>query len=278
MLTLKIVELIAHPARVVNEDLFDHGGQAAWIFDGATGIAKDTIPGAGSDPQWLVQTTSQELKRVWDDVLPTRDLLRRAAEGTIARYNEILPSPPPLIERPTACFAMARIWKGSLEISTLYDSGVLYRGSNGTRTFGCEGSPLAKKIHHERDRLIAEGTPVAQLHELLMPMERDFRSRANSDGGYDIVDTTTRWAERIEIETVETRAGDMFLLTTDGLYRLIDVFGKYDAASLVEAAATRGLSSLYDELRGLEAADAACTQFPRAKISDDVAAALVSLE
>jgi hypothetical protein len=275
---LTVTDKISHPGKTVNEDWFDHNDQAAWIFDGASGIVKDTIPGAASDPAWLSQTTSDEIKRVWDNNTPTRDILLPASQNTIRRYDDLMgDTAPPLIERPTACFAMARLWNDRLEVSTLYDSGIIYQSRTNVVTFGCVGSPLAKEVHKERDRLIADGTMPSQLHDLLLPMERQFRSMANVDGGYDIVDLTSRWAERLAFQTISIKSGDRLLLTTDGLYRLIDVFGKYDAASLIEAASRHGLESLYDELRALEISDSACSEFPRAKISDDVCAALLTI-
>ena len=270
-----VQDVISYAAKTVNEDLFDHNDQAAWIFDGASGIVKDTIPGTASDPHWLVHTMNDELKQIWDDSLPTRDLLLAAIEATIARYNQLVPNPPQLIERPTACFAMVRLWQGALEISTIYDSGVLYRSEQGTQTFGCVGSGTHKIIHKAIDQFIAAGATPAEIPALVLPLELDFRRGANIDGGYDIIDLTTRWINRINTHRINPRPMDCLLLTTDGLYRLIDIIHQYDAASLLDIAEKRGLASLYRELREIENNDSACTKFPRAKISDDVAAALI---
>jgi hypothetical protein len=65
------------------------------------------------------------------------------------------------------------------------------------------------------------------------------------------------------------------LLATDGLMRLVEVYGAYDADGLVAAAADKGLAALLRELRGIEAADAGCARFPRIKPSDDATGVLL---
>ena len=75
------------------------------------------------------------------------------------------------------------------------------------------------------------------------------------------------------------KAGNIrhLLLVSDGLYRLVDVFGTTTAAGLMERALAQGLLPLYSELRGLELADADCSDYPRVKAHDDASAILVAL-
>ncbi len=60
--------------------------------------------------------------------------------------------------------------------------------------------------------------------------------------------------------------------------RLVEMFERYDRASLMAAVLQRGVSSLHDELRELEAADAECLRYPRTKPSDDATALLLAAE
>lgn len=277
---LRLVEAIAHASKAANEDLFDCNAEAAWIFDGASGIGPGVIAGAPSDPWWLVHAVNDALKANWRDDLATPDLCRAAMTDVAARFAEAAGSPPPdLADCPTACLLMARLWEGRLELSSVGDCWMLRAGADGVTEFGVKISDeVAAPVRDELARLTAAGVAGAELFERLVPLERAVRAKANIDGGYAIVDLTDRWTGRLARAEVEAAPGDTLLLMTDGFYRLIDTFGLYDAQTLMTAARRGGLAPLYDELRAVEQADAACVRFPRIKKSDDVAAALLVIE
>ncbi len=66
--------------------------------------------------------------------------------------------------------------------------------------------------------------------------------------------------------------GDSVLLMTDGFSALVDAYAVYDAEGLFAAVEARGLAALGQELRAVEAEDAACVRYPRFKRSDDATA------
>ena len=271
-------EQIAHPCKFYNEDLFDHNEQAAWIFDGASGIGPKTIADAPTDPYWLVHTLNKEIGRAWNGTAATPAILKQAAKAMIARYEiAVAGNPPPMIDRPTACLMMARLDDRTMTISSVGDCWIVYRTNGKLGDFGVTHMEAAQPVYDERARLIAAGTPQPEMEKALLPKERDFRAKANIDGGYAIVDTSTRWIERLHTRSVEVNAGDKVLLMTDGFYRLIDTIQDYTPETLLHAAEMRGLESLYTELRSKENADEACTLYTRTKVRDDVAAALLTV-
>jgi hypothetical protein len=62
---------------------------------------------------------------------------------------------------------------------------------------------------------------------------------------------------------------------SDGFYRLVDVYRRHSYDTLLTAAETSSLAPLLDELRAIEAADAACRLYPRLKPRADATAVLV---
>ena len=60
---------------------------------------------------------------------------------------------------------------------------------------------------------------------------------------------------------------------TDGFYRLVDLYGLYTDAGLVEACIKRGLEAQLEELRNFEATGAR-TAARAVKAADDASAAL----
>lgn len=280
MAELRLIERIdqASGARA-SEDLFDRNSQAAWIFDGATGIVPDIIAGAPSDPHWLVHAVNAGLKAHWDDAAPTGDLLQAAAEHAIGRF-EAEPSTPelPIIDGPTACLLMARLWQGRLQLTTLGDCWLLRSSGGRVTEFGRKPGDGAGPVGREAARLRAAGVDGADLFERLLPLERQRRATANTDRGYAIVDLSLRWVGRGHQETAPASTGDHLFLMTDGLYRLIDTFHVHDGRSLMDVALHGGLAPLLAQLRDLEAADEACEAHPRGKVRDDVAAALLIID
>jgi hypothetical protein len=65
---------------------------------------------------------------------------------------------------------------------------------------------------------------------------------------------------------------------SDGFYRLVDVFGRFDPDQLFDAAVSQGLRALYHELRDLETQDEDCRDHVRFKPRDDATAVLLQVE
>ena len=68
-------------------------------------------------------------------------------------------------------------------------------------------------------------------------------------------------------------------IVSDGFFRLVNVFGAYDAADLVaNALRGGGLRALCTELRSREADDPSCRTYPRLTRMDDASAILVRIQ
>jgi hypothetical protein len=67
------------------------------------------------------------------------------------------------------------------------------------------------------------------------------------------------------------------LLASDGFLALASDYARYTPETLLAAAAARGLGTLGEELRAVEASDPEGLRFPRFKRSDDATALLLVL-
>ena len=75
------------------------------------------------------------------------------------------------------------------------------------------------------------------------------------------------------MRNVELEHGASILVMTDGFYRLVDLYGLYTDAALVEACITDGLRAQLDKLRNYEATGAH-TAARAVKAADDASAAI----
>ena len=80
-------------------------------------------------------------------------------------------------------------------------------------------------------------------------------------------------AGRLHQTTIPVSAGDEVLICSDGFSALEETYLAYSSQSLLEAANSKGLNELYQELRHIEhIVDPTGEKFPRFKRSDDATA------
>jgi len=103
---------------------------------------------------------------------------------------------------------------------------------------------------------------------------QDVRALHNTDKGYWVFGVETEAAAHIVHQIAPAPPGTRVLMMTDGFYRLVSPYGRYDDAVLIEAASRQGLGVLPGELRALEADPADDARIGRFKTSDDATALL----
>jgi hypothetical protein len=120
-----------------------------------------------------------------------------------------------------------------------------------------------------RARLAATPVRRARIMDDVMDELRRRRARLNQPGGYWMLGVDPRAAAAMDVRTLALDRPTRVLLASDGLWRLVDHFGRYDAAGLLDAAFVQGVAALIAELRRFEADDRDCRRVPRVKPSDD---------
>ena len=132
----------------------------------------------------------------------------------------------------------------------------------------------------ERARAIAKEknlSPASGLSRLeFIGALRDSRNRINS-GTYWLFSPDARAASHVSRRVIKVQPGAVLLLATDGFLALASDYGVYSADSLIDAALSKGLAALGEELRAIEANDTGGDKFPRFKKSDDATALLIRL-
>jgi len=288
---MEVVALLTEGAAAGgNEDTVGWCGDArtgaAWVVDGATGVAGRTYvagPADGSDAAWY----ARRLGRALATQPPNGDLPRTMA-GAIAdvaaQWAAVAEPDVPTYGLPSAAVAYVRWRGGVLSYAGLGDCSVLVRAAGGpARPLGPAGVSKAEvALNAAVRKLQDEGVsdPEAR-RQALMDRLRTARGRMNRPGGYWIFSIEPAAADHLNLDEVRFAAaepdgaGGHVLLATDGFHRLVDPYGLYDPDGLVRAAADKGLEALYAELRAVEAADADCRRFPRIKPADDASAVLL---
>src|SRR6202034_2954118 len=102
----------------------------------------------------------------------TLALCRSAARQVIEQFSQAVRQPaPPLIDRPTACWLMARLWDNQLELSAVGDCQLIHSSTAGILEFGGKIGDVAAPVRDELARLKAAGVEAKDLGRLLLPLE-----------------------------------------------------------------------------------------------------------
>jgi hypothetical protein len=254
---------------------FDEAGGWACVIDGATDVGPVRIfSAAESDAAryaeiFAAEITAnpadpREIPQAWFARLLPK--LRAAVE----REVKIPLKDAPLASYPTAAATWVRARKGMLEGATLGDSIAIVRTPEGQVTVFGEASKPADE--QKRALKVMAMTPEERMQWL-----RDVRAIHNTANGYWVFGVQPTAAAHIVHQTTPAPAGTRALVMTDGFYRLVTPYARYTDAELIEAANTKGLGALMNELRGLEASPEDDAKIGRFKTSDDATALLMEV-
>lgn len=273
--TLVVIDAVCEPSGAVNEDRWSALEHSAWVLDGSTGLTRNRVLPGASDALWLMERVDIGLKGCADEAPSLAAALRLILEEARAEFARVaLRRDGEAADMPCGSLAMLRVREGVAEMSSLGDCRILHGDG---RAFGTSGvTALDDRLVDEVAALQRQGVPHREIWERLLPMTRRHRALMNRPDGYWTTDVTGAGLEHIEVERVAARAGDHFLLMSDGFYRLVDTYQRYTYPKLMEAARC-GLAALLRELREIEENDPECRKYPRLKPCDDVTAVLVRI-
>jgi hypothetical protein len=276
---IEIIELVSLAGDHLNEDRAGHarfasGAGAAWVIDGATGLAdREEVPDGPTDAAWLAETLSALLAAQDPAERPARDYFAALLGEVAARYAAAVPDRDrlPAWALPSAAGMWLRLNGPRLELAWQGDCVALVEQRGTIRLAGAEPARAWEDDINQvvRARLAARPGPQGVLLTVLRDELRRRRARLNQPDGYWMLGIDPRAAAAIEVSALELDAPARVLLASDGLWRLVDHFGRYDAAGLLAAAFRDGLARLLATLRQLEQDDPECRLVPRVKPHDD---------
>lgn len=268
----------------INEDLVQVYERDGWtdilLLDGATPLTGERYIGAGaSDPAWFVRQFAADLGAVLRADATQEDQVQAALARTRAAFEAAGGNADvPAWAWPIATLSWVRIRHAAgagaerLELYCLGDSKVLLRRPDGSAVdLDPFDNPQERVTQAAVAALVAEGIddPAARW-ERLLPMLRARRAEQNLAVPPYVLCVAPRGPFAARTAQVPVPAGALLLVLSDGLYRLVDVYGLHSDTSLLDACAARGLDALLDELRRFEAGAVAAGL--AAKAADDASA------
>ena len=259
-----------------NEDSFGWTQNAACVFDGATGLGAQLMPGS-SDAQWLANFAARRFcAHAERDGGAIRDWLRATATEAANSFVALrLRAPAENYEIPHASGVMAALDGELLRVLWFGDCALLLRDQSGKCLL--LGDTLAKRESErarvERLKSKRPANPTGVRDEFL-PALRASRNLVNT-GDEWLFAPDPACAGHAKAAEARITTETIVLLASDGFLALASDYQRYSPEDLLSAVQRDGLQNLGEELRAIERADADGVAFPRFKTSDDATALLL---
>ena len=267
-----------NPAKA-NDDAWMAASVLAAVIDGATCLNDPIMPGT-SDAAWFSHLAAERLLE--HQYGGTAQAALRAAVIDLEAAFALHRSRPPVAMHEVPCASLMLIAPAGSALITALSYGdcsaiVLHDGSALVI-----GDALAKRaVEANEVAKLAQDAGVdpasTSTRAEFLPSLRESRNRYNQGEGPWILVPHVNCVDHAKVGEFSAPTGTVILLASDGFTALVSDYGMYDAAGLVSAAKSIGLSSLMTELREIESNDPSGKQFARYKKSDDATAILVQI-
>lgn len=263
-----------------NEDIWGHSDDAVWVFDGATGLAPDQLvaPAGQTDPRWLVEQAHDSLLDNADKIDDMQQLYQTVLSDCARAFSQQARRQPDAPhEYPMAASLIVKQEGDQVTSGALSDCSLIIEMTEGLKTISGDEAHAALDAQSAARMAeeVAKGYTFDQARANIMPLLRHSRSLANQSGGYSVFTPDAGISDRVRLNHFNVKPGAMALLMSDGFYALVEKYKAYTDQSLLEAAKTKGLEALYNQLREIENADDNGADYARTKKSDDATAVLV---
>jgi hypothetical protein len=264
-----------------NDDALAHFGRAAVVMDGATGLGERLLPGP-SDAAWIARFGANRLMAHLKEGAAAQVALKAALADAEKSFGGLARrKPQETYEIPFASMMLTVESAAGFDALWFGDCAALVK--RGTDAAFIVGEAFDKKsVERDGAARLAQKTGLAPAagvtHPDILPALRRARNHLNIEGGkHWVFGPDARAADHAGFARVAAPSGSHVLIGSDGFFALVSEYDAYDCESLMDAARSKGLAALGEELRAIEEADPEGRKYPRFKKSDDATALLLRM-
>ncbi|WP_390356501.1 hypothetical protein [Virgibacillus halophilus] len=134
-----------------------------------------------------------------------------------------------------------------------------------------------QKMATKRAEKASEGQDLQSLRKMVEPILLQNRLKANTLGGYSVIDGSTEALDFLERGRVSLNRVSKILLVSDGLFLPHKLEGTEPWLKTASLAFSEGIQGLVTEVKRREEVDPECKIYPRLKKLDDKTGILIEL-
>ncbi|WP_374017761.1 protein phosphatase 2C domain-containing protein [Paenibacillus thiaminolyticus] len=173
----------------------------------------------------------------------------------------------------SAAFALFRVREDWIEYVQAGDCMLFAKYEDGTyrRLTHDQVAPFDRVLLHKRQEALELGVrEPAEILRYLLPFQRENRFRANTRGGYAVLNGDLELERGLETGRISRSGLTAIYAVTDGFFHGMESEKQEDIwIPMLEAIDRQGLEAYAKQLIEREEADSDCSVCPRLKISDD---------
>lgn len=263
---------------------FDESAGTGWVVDGATDVGTrrvfpDQIESETgltfyeSDAAWYAETLSERFTQPPQPGESAKAYLERVIHDIAARADAdaiVRLADEPRHNMPSAGGIWARRDGDAVEFAMLGDCMGIVRTGGRTRLIGNLAAVQAEHALNRDQLKRPEGKAIGYASA------REDRNKINLPGEHFVFSVHPEAAAHAMVERVRLDGDGHILLMSDGFFRLIEPYKKYDADGLMDAALKdEDLLDLMGELRAQETNPDDDARLGRLKMRDDACALLL---
>lgn len=236
------------------------------VLDGATALVGDGEDGGHADVVWFVRAFADAFGRLLDAGTSDAALLDAAAQAASRAWRARTRARTGGHERPPYAWPVASLlWlrvgqredgTAAVRLRSLGDCKALLRLPDGSvRDLDPFDNPQEASLYREVAALRAEGVhEPADVFARMLPSLRARRTAQNTAPRPQVLCALPQGAFGVRESAFEAPPGSLLLAMSDGFWRLVEPYGLYTTAGLMDACAGAGLEALLRALRGHEGA------------------------
>ncbi|MEY9969555.1 hypothetical protein ABIA33_007644 [Streptacidiphilus sp. MAP12-16] len=273
------IEIATEPARSgrPNEDFIAASPSAVVLLDGAgTPVGSDS--GCTHGVPWYVARLGVHLlaqaTNHSDQALT--DCLSAAIAETAELHVDTCDLSHP--GTPSATVIAARLTDSALEYLVLADSTLVIAPASGAAPVAITDDREAAVGAALRGPMDAEASGTPEHTAALRAYVEAMRAHRNQRGGFWVAAADPRAAAEAITGSIPRADINGFALLSDGASRLVDRFQLADWRQALQLIRDQGPAALIDHVRDAEHSDPEGRRWPRGKVHDDTAIAVVTLE
>lgn len=246
-----------------NEDWVAVSPAVAVVLDGVT-VFSDTVTGCQHGTPWYVrQLGTRLLAAAADPAVPLAAALARPIREVAALHEDVCDLSH--VGAPSAAVAVARFGEQLADYLVLADVTILFDHASG----------LSVVTDKRVASTVADLEGQRDIGPQIMERREQYR---NQEGGYWVAAADPDVAEHAITGSAPLSELRHTVVMTDGATRLVTPFERDDWNSLLNLSISNGAKAAIERVRRTERDDPEGNRWPRFKISDDAAIAVIGID
>ncbi len=269
----KINQILCEGASEVNEDIIGYGDDFAIILDGSTGLRKKHLDNVDNLAKWYVTNFIQVISKYISKDASLYEVVITCIDEVKNLLKKIHPYKIEKIDLPSASISIIRLNNNRLEVFSLGDCTTIikYKTAEIITVYDNTVTKLDNEVIEEMINLRKrKGINIIDTRNLVNELLIKNRYKKNTENGYWILGFEKEAVKHAYYKEFDLEKIDKVYMMSDGMAEYYEELGIVSSVNeFIDELDTKGVDTLYREMRKVQEEDNLCNKYPRIKPKDD---------